>query len=277
LSISIDLLRENDIPEIMRLVEQAGWNQLPADWLRVIQLEPNGCFVARREGLIAGTVTTTCHGNDLAWIGMMLVDQRLRRQGIGRRLMECAIGELQSRCIRSIQLDATPLGKPLYELLGFRTEFAFHRWQKIGSPDTVPATGSPMLHPSNMPLSERNRGLDRVTFGADRTKLLLRLLESSHSITTPDGSLGMIRGGRIADYLGPVSSTEQSHAPILHGLLSQTNRDVFWDIPSQNTQAVSFAVCNQFSPVRTLFRMTIGDSPNPHWASMYALADPALG
>lgn len=277
MSISIDLLRENDIPEIMRLVEQAGWNQLPADWLRVIQLEPNGCFVARREGLIAGTVTTTCHGNDLAWIGMMLVDQRLRRQGIGRRLMECAIGELQSRCIRSIQLDATPLGKPLYELLGFRTEFAFHRWQKIGSPDAVPATGSPMLHPSNTPLSERNRGFDRVTFGADRTKLLLRLLESSHSITTPDGSLGMIRGGRIADYLGPVSSTEQSHAPILHGLLSQTNRDVFWDIPSQNTQAVSFAVCNQFSPVRTLFRMTIGDSPNPHWASMYALADPALG
>lgn len=261
----------------MRLVEQAGWNQLPSDWLRVIQLEPDGCFVARCDRLIAGTVTTTCYGNDLAWIGMMLVDQRLRRQGIGRRLMERAIGELQSRCIRSIQLDATPLGKPLYEQLGFRTEFAFHRWQKMGALNTSPQAACSMLRTANLALTETAKGFDLVTFGADRTKLLMRLLESSYAITNSDGSLGMLRAGRIADYLGPVSATEQSYASILSGLLEQTHRDIFWDIPSQNTKAVYFAICNQFSPVRTLFRMTIGDSPQPHWATMYALADPALG
>lgn len=277
MSISIELLRENDIPEVMRLVEQAGWNQLPVDWLRVIQLEPHGCFVARRDGLIAGTVTTTCYGSDLAWIGMMLVDQRLRRQGIGRQLMERAIDELKSRRIRTIQLDATPMGKPLYEMLGFRTEFVFHRWQKIGESRNLSPSESLALRPMNSPLSDATKGMDRVTFGADRTGLLSRLLESSYTVSRPDGSFGMIRAGRIADYLGPVSATEQSHAPILSELLSQTDRDVFWDIPSQNAQAVDFAVGNQFAPVRTLFRMTIGDSPKPHWATMYALADPALG
>ena len=277
MSLSIELFTENDVPAAMRLVEQAGWNQLPADWHRVVRHDPHGCFSARLDGVVVGTVTTICYKTDLAWIGMMLVDHRLRRRGIGRLLMERAIAELHSRSIRSIQLDATPIGKTLYDQLGFRTEFAFHRWHRPGN------TGgsSPVSYESGSStqdvLSDQHRTLDRVTFGANRSELLTRLAESSQTVTCPDGSFGMRRPGRIADYLGPISATEQSAAPIVSELMARTDRDLFWDIPSQNTDAVYLATRHGFSPVRTLFRMTMGSAPKPHWATMVALADPALG
>lgn len=280
MQISIEPLQRVDVPELSRLVEQAGWNQLPSDWLRLIELEPQGCFAVRLQGEIAATLTTTCYGTELAWIGMMLVDPRFRRQGMGRRLMEHAIATLQNRSIRSIQLDATPLGKLLYDQLGFRTEFAFHRWHRPAAtmdPTRPGETGSPSTAVSSLLISDANRVLDRVTFGADRSALLHRLASDSYVVRAEDGSFGMLRSGRIADYLGPISSTEQSAALIVRQLVESTARELFWDIPSQNTTAVYLATCCQFAPVRTLFRMTLGPSPQPNWATLYALADPALG
>ncbi len=276
MQVSIEPLNPQDVPELSRLVEQAGWNQLPTDWLRLIELEPQGCFAARLHGEVAGTLTTICYGTELAWIGMMLVDQRFRRQGIGKSLMEHAIATLQNRSIRTIQLDATPLGKLLYDQLGFRNEFAFHRWQKPGGSTDLPraSNAARIASPS---LSDANKALDRVTFGVDRAALLQRLADVSKMVSAHDGSFGMLRSGRIADYLGPVSSTEQSAAAIVRQLVESTARDLFWDIPSQNVEAVYLATCCQFTPVRTLFRMTLGPSPQPNWATLYALADPALG
>jgi hypothetical protein len=37
-------LNPQDIPELSLLVEQAGWNQLPGDWLRLIKLEPKAAL-----------------------------------------------------------------------------------------------------------------------------------------------------------------------------------------------------------------------------------------
>jgi len=47
------------------------------------------------------------------------VDPEYRSKGIGTRLLERAIAYLDKREIKSIKLDATPQGKPLYEKMGF--------------------------------------------------------------------------------------------------------------------------------------------------------------
>src|SRR5271156_4343745 len=107
-----------DIPFGMRLKNQAGWNQVEADWRRLLDLQPDGCFVAELDGAPAGTVTT-CRFGPVAWVAMMLVDRSLRSHGIGRALMSRAVGDLDSAGIRTIRLDATPLGQPLYESLDF--------------------------------------------------------------------------------------------------------------------------------------------------------------
>src|SRR5262245_8306309 len=69
-----------DIPFGLHLSGQAGWNQTAADWQRCLDLQADGCFVAEWDGLAVGA-TTTCIFDRVAWVAMVLVDQRYRRRG----------------------------------------------------------------------------------------------------------------------------------------------------------------------------------------------------
>ena len=131
----IDLLRACDVSSAQSLVEIAGWNQLPADWLRLLTREPRGCFKATAAGRLLGTVTTIVYGTELAWIGMMLVHPDARRQGIGTQLMRHAIDSLLAQGVKSIALDATPAGRPLYEQLWFKVSAA---WLDTGRVSPAP-------------------------------------------------------------------------------------------------------------------------------------------
>ncbi len=92
MSVSLRGMKQADIPTCKRLSNQVGWNQTAADWARLIAWEPLGCFVAEQAGEVVATVTTTTYESRLAWVGMMLVDTTLRRQGIGRMLLAEALG-----------------------------------------------------------------------------------------------------------------------------------------------------------------------------------------
>src|SRR5262252_245431 len=107
----------NDLALGMRLKDQAGWNQTEADWRRMLSLEPEGCFVAEWSGEAVGT-TATCIFGPVAWIAMVLVEESMRGRGIGQALMEYALTFLDEARVRSVRLDATELGKPVYEKLG---------------------------------------------------------------------------------------------------------------------------------------------------------------
>jgi len=135
MSVAIRQMTAADVGMGDSLRALAGWNQTPADWRRILSLEPGGCFVAEWDGLPVGTTTTTCYGTELAWIGMVLVHPDFRGRGIGRALMDHCVEYLKRRGLRSIMLDATPLGERLYSraksnLKCGRRSFA---WMRVSS------------------------------------------------------------------------------------------------------------------------------------------------
>jgi GNAT superfamily N-acetyltransferase len=132
-SVRIDLLREGDLPAALRIQEAEHWNQIAPDWIRLLRLNPQGCFAAFSEGELIGTVTVITYGERLAWIGMMLVARECRGRGIGKQLMRTALDHCQHRHIATVKLDATPAGRPLYESLGFIPENTIERWHGAGS------------------------------------------------------------------------------------------------------------------------------------------------
>jgi GNAT superfamily N-acetyltransferase len=140
-AINLRLLTPNDLEFAESLRALAGWNQTRRDWQRLLAYQPDGCFVAEFNGSSAGTATTTCYGDALAWIGMVLVHPDFRRQGLGRALLEHCLHSLADRKIRCIKLDATPLGKPLYHQLGFQEEWTLTRWEWKRS--QLPMSGAP--------------------------------------------------------------------------------------------------------------------------------------
>lgn len=266
-------LTEVDIPFATALCRSAGWNQLPADWLRLIEHEPSGCFVAVLEDNVVGTVTTTRYGRDLAWIGMMLVDARSRRRGVATKLMNASLDYLRDRGVGCIKLDATPTGQSVYEQLGFLPNGLFHRWSR----DVETA---PRWKPTKetVQLTQANLQLDRSAFAADRSELLKRLAEDSHVVQCEHG-YGMAREGYLANYVGPVvADNEQAAKTIIDELLSTLVGQTFWDVPPNNPAATALATSLGFQPVRDLTRMRIQDTNVPPAIDFqFAIADPGTG
>jgi len=259
-----------DLDCAMNLKNQVGWNQTPDDIRRLVEYEPEGCFIAEMNGVPVGTVSTTSYGTKVAWIGMMLVLPEYRRRGIARKLIQTSIDYLQRRNVMCIKLDATPLGQPLYEQLGFHAEWDFQRWEREGeNAPTFLLDGA---------LSSELVAIDELAFGADRSEWLTRVA-SGCRVFTAQSSYGMLRPGSVATYLGPVVSEDSSEvAAMVVEMLSAADGRVFWDIPTGNTLAESLAAQHGFQPVRDLLRMWSGEANVAGRPDLqFALLDPTTG
>ena len=270
---SIRLLQSPDIHTACSLCRIAGWNQLPRDWERFITYEPGGCFAAVFQDSVIGTVTTTTYGTDLAWIGMMLVHPDHRRRGVASALMDRALEYLTRRNVECIRLDASPDGQPVYERLGFRPDWSFHRWCRLQE------SKGPTVDPSNSgTLSDDSHALDTTAFGCSRKRFLESVCRDSVVISR-DQDYGMMRAGFAASYIGPVIARSPGSAEqIISQLLQSATSKVFWDIPGPNSDAERLARRFNFKAVRTLTRMTLGTASVPVDISLqYALVDPGAG
>ncbi len=269
-----------DVPAGMRLKEIAGWNQTPADWERFLSAIPVGCFVAEFEGLVVGTVTTISYEGRFAWIGMVLVDPEFRGRGIGTRLLKTAIICLDACGIPTLKLDATPQGKPIYEKLGFVTEYEIERWalrRPAGSgpgPETKPEDLTAVLT------------LDREVFGASREPLLRSLATHAPQFVNVvrDGSnisgYAFGRCGSRADHLGPWIARDESAArQLLDAFLRRSTRDtVFVDCLVANPWARPLLRARGFELSRPLTRMFRGPNADPGKPQMVcAVLGPEFG
>jgi ribosomal protein S18 acetylase RimI-like enzyme len=279
------VLTRADLPFADSMRVLAGWNQTRADWERFISLEPAGCFLAEWNGASAGTATTMVYGAGLAWIGMMLVHPEFRRRGIGRALLTRCIEHLHGRGVRCIKLDATPLGKKVYDGLGFKEEWTLTRWQR--EPGTAQATDDDSRIRFWVETdSEAIDSLDAAAFGISRRKLVQLLAEGSHGalvLESEPGRLagyGLLRNGSQALYLGPVVARSSVLGSRLADALVErgSERQIFWDIPDQNLAAVARARQHGFTAQRLLTRMVLGENIAPGDPSMqFAIAGPEIG
>ena len=263
----------------------AGWNQTDKDWQRLLAHEPHGCFLAEWDGVPAGTATTTCYGTDLAWIGMVLVHPDYRRRGVGTALLQHSLDYLSGRGIRCIKLDATPAGRPVYERLGFQSEWALARWEHVCVEQTsvVSAVEFGSCRDADVPPIEV---IDRRAFGVPRQSLLQAMANESlralvhKSVGGDSDGFGMLREGARALYLGPVVAASPAvGASLITELLSHTiGKKVFWDIPEPNTMAVALGEKLGFTQQRPLLRMFRGKNEHSGDPQMqFAIADPAIG
>lgn len=247
-------MRAADIEGAMLLKEAAGWNQTEADWRRLLRLEPDGCFVDERAGMVAGTATAFRYGSELAWIGMVLVAPEHRRRGIARGLMRHAMGWLRDRGVATTRLDATDMGRPLYLDLGFRDEEPIERWQRPASPSAGPGATEGSTGQLDVQLAD----LDRRACGYGRLALMGDFLadEAVDCVRSASGfALG--RPGSNAWFLGPcVARSESAASSLLAALLGRHSHEAaYWDLLPANPAATRLAKGFGFRPARRLVRM----------------------
>jgi GNAT superfamily N-acetyltransferase len=304
--ITIRTMTAADVPWAMALKEQALWNQTPADWRRFLELEPDGCFAALWQGQAAGTAAAFAFGT-VGWIAMVLVERSLRGRGIATRLMEHALAYLDQRGVRTVRLDATPLGRPIYERLGFAPQWELAR---LGGVAGAPGIGGeatskmgracPVDLPSYLAAAALREGLaldlvpfsaltlaqwadvaalDRQASGTDRQRLLAHL-----NCDAPGAARAFIGGGRLRGYamlrsgsratqIGPaVALDDEAGHALLHAVARQTTgRAIFIDVPEDNLPAIRWAQSQALAVERRFTRMIRGqpivEQPEHVWAS----------
>lgn len=103
-----------DIHAAVELSDEQQWPHRQEDWELFLGLGEG--LVAEQAGKLVGTTMAWRFGSDAATIGMVIVSGSAQKQGIGRKLMEAMFDRLGNR---TIILNATEEGMPLYRKLGF--------------------------------------------------------------------------------------------------------------------------------------------------------------
>lgn len=103
-----------DLDTATELSREQSWPHREEDWALFLELGEG--IVAEFDGSIVGTIMGWRFGKDMATLGMVIVSNIVQGRGIGRKLMEAMLERLKGR---SVVLNATEDGLPLYTKLGF--------------------------------------------------------------------------------------------------------------------------------------------------------------
>jgi GNAT superfamily N-acetyltransferase len=288
---TIRTLNEADIPAAQRLRELATWNQVDQDWRNLLSFEPNGCFVAEMDGRVVGSATSTRYvpnsgAGSFGWIGMVLVDPDYRRHGIGSTLLKRCIQYLKDCGVETVKLDATPMGKLVYEKLGFHDEYNIERWEGVAA-----KSGSTKLQ--NFAVAKLSAGdldeleaFDAPIFGARRRAVLEAWLRG-----WPECAIAARRNGRISGFalarrgskfqqIGPVcgESSELCAALLGYELELLSGQNVIVDFITSNSNAGTVAQSLGLKQQRPLLRMAYGPNSSAGQPDkILAICCPELG
>jgi GNAT superfamily N-acetyltransferase len=257
----------------LALSQAANWNQNEADW-RLMLTIGHGWGITVAGTLAASTLVLPFE--PFAWISMVLVLPEHRRNGYATRLLRVAIADLERRGLAPV-LDATPAGREVYRLEGFRDTWGFNRYALRTNPSMDETSGARSLTAVDwQPVLE----LDREAFGARRERLLrdlARRLPQAALVQEHGYLLG--REGREAFQLGPLVARDEETAI---GLLSQALRAVrpplYVDVVNHAPRLRSWLETRGFAFQRPFTRMVRGLAAAPGDEKLVCLvAGPELG
>lgn len=283
-AIQIRKLVHDDIESAMKLVQAEGWNQTEKDWQLLIGNPLNYCIAAEIEDNVVGTATAINYFNNVAWIGMVLVNKEYRGRGISKILLSTVFNELKS--CKSIKLDATPAGLPVYEKLGFMPEYSISRLVNISFESARLADFK--LYPVRIQEKDIPSIIefDKHVFGSDRTQLIRSFVndnpEKCWVLKRENKIVGFALGRKGNKYhqIGPVSAQTSDTAKLLiaHALKDLYGQPIVIDMLDDKQELTEWLTAAGFVKQRSFTRMFLkGNSYPGEIGFQYLISGPEFG
>lgn len=258
----------HDIGQAIRLSNAERWNQTNEDWKLLIQNPQNECLAAVADGNIIGTATAINYKNDIAWIGMVLVDREYRGRGVSKMLLSSLFERL--RACRSVKLDATPAGQPVYQRFGFKDEYLVYRMTS----DSVlghELSFDDGIYPEPIQIDNIPEIIefDKRVFGANREQLIRFLFKNDPGnawvIRRNSKITGFVlgRNGSRFHQVGPLyaSNMEDSKKLIAKSFAGLDGQSVVMDILEDKKELILWLNSLGFSIQRPFIRMYKNENP----------------
>ncbi|MDY7110467.1 MAG: GNAT family N-acetyltransferase [Planctomycetota bacterium] len=261
--ITIRRMEERDIDFALEQTAREGWDIPVGGFEMHLRDDPEGCFIAERDGDRVAMITSTRYA-DLAFIGNLIVEPSSRRQGIGEMLMRRAMDCLWEQGISRLALEADPPGVKLYRKLGFTDAFESLRFEAL-RPARPAASGVEDVQPLTGPDLATIARFDARHFGSDRSPLLAALLDRAPAaFRTPcDGEVsGYVLTQTLEDgvRIGPaVAVDRRASTALLEAVLAYLNAPRFTaGLPESNQAGVLLLRARGFEPKPSCRRMVHG-------------------
>jgi len=269
---------------VAHLSVEAGWNQVATDW-RLMLAEGRAFGIRDASGRWIASALVLPLGPAISWISMVLVTRPARRQGLGSRLLQRCLGEIEAQGVAA-GLDATELGRPVYLPLGFRDVYPLSRWR--AEPGPRRAVDPPLgvrVRPATAEDLVRIAVCDQARSGFVRSHILQHLLSRAPGLARvaerADGALAgyaLARNGHGAMHIGPVVADDAAIGlALLSSAMAAAEQRVILDVPDQQDAVRQWLTEQGATAPRTFMRMLRGHCPAVEDAgAIFALAGPEL-
>jgi GNAT superfamily N-acetyltransferase len=255
-----------DVEAAVALAQAQGWRNRLRFYDFVLRVPTAQPLVGEVEGRLVVTGVATANGS-VGWLGAIVVDADHRGRGFGRAMTEDLIRRMRAAGCRTMSLEATDAGRPMYERMGFRVATTYHQLQADhldSSPEAPPGARLRRLESADLPAVFE---LDRLATGEDRSAALATLVEWNGN------SLALERDGAPSGFLLP---SERAYGAIVaprfedgvflldvHRSLVQTDAHVRAGIPHEHEDAWRELLSRGWHETWRAPRMLLG--PDVQW------------
>jgi GNAT superfamily N-acetyltransferase len=223
--------------------------------------QPDGWYVIERDGSPVAVAGCLVYG-PFCWLGLVATHPALRGRGLASRLSRHLVDWAVSRGCRTVALDASIVGRPVYERLGF--EAVGETAELLRGPGTPLPPGEAATRGSVADLDEI-AALDRQIFGGDRSVLLRELFADPRGAwcvdRNGDGRLGgyLLTRNRL---LGPGAAVDELTAARLVRTALAEGREQRVLVPDEST-FLAMLLALGFVEQRRLVHMRFGELELP--------------
>ncbi len=174
----IDKLKELQ-PETWTDIRPYFYYYSGSDFCQALKITDNGNIVA---------IGTNIQHKDSAWLAHIIVHPDHRNKGLGREMASALIKDLHSDRFKTIYLDATDMGYPVYKKLGFEVEAEYIHLS--GKHTDQYLIDSSAIIPYHTKYKDQLLALDRLISAEDRVRVLENHLPSTILYVSNEKLLG---------------------------------------------------------------------------------------
>ena len=279
-TISLRPIRESDLDACLRLTQAARWPHRLHDWQ--LHYDLGDGWVAVQNGKIVGVTMWWRYSDQIATVGLVVVDRAQQGRGIGGRLMDVVIDRADAD---TLKLMATRAGLKLYQNCGFVAV------GEIGQIQGEVSSVAPIAAGSGITLRAVRRDdlphlieIDARAFGAKRTELLSAFLRDGHGvIALRDGQqaagFALIRNSGHGQTIGPVVAPDQSLAiALVSNVLAGESGFIRLDVDLTATDFIEWLEGTGLKCIDTVLIMTRPEqAPQEKPLRTYGLVSQAFG
>lgn len=258
-----------DIGGALKLSQAEGWNQTENDWKLLVEKPDTTCLLVEQDSKVIGTTTAINYSNQIAWVGMVLVDRAHRGQGVSTLLLHEILKRTGPN--QSIKLDATTAGQKVYKKFGFKEEYSIARMVNPSWDNRPHREHINLPQPIQLEHIREISAFDETVFGVPRFWLIEKSVQQFPARAWMIKSSGQLNGfvlgraGSLFHQIGPLAANNFIDAQCLisKALMELNHQPIVVDVPCHHAGLIQWLISIGFSEQRNFVRMYKNQNPFP--------------